>query len=63
MSLKRGGIGDVPEETAQVARAAFPKGNVCMRMRDEIGTLYEDTDFAALYPQRGQPALAPWRLA
>ena len=37
MSLKRGGIGDVPEETAQVARAAFPKGNVCMRMRDEIG--------------------------
>src|SRR3954470_2706675 len=24
---------------------------------------YEDRDFAGLFPDRGQPALAPWRLA
>src|SRR5438128_10697987 len=28
-----------------------------------LGTLYEDTAFAALFPTRGQPAEAPWRLA
>jgi transposase len=52
-----------PEETAWVARAAFPQGNLYMRMRDEIRGMYEDEAFAALFPQRGQPAEAPWRLA
>jgi transposase len=32
-------------------------------MRDELGTLFTDDDFAALFPTRGQPAEAPWRLA
>lgn len=34
-----------------------------MKMRDELGTIFEDEDFAALFPRRGQPAMAPWRLA
>ncbi|MEH2156775.1 MAG: hypothetical protein V7K66_21400 [Nostoc sp.] len=34
-----------------------------MRLRNELGVFYQDEDFAALYPQRGQPAQAPWRLA
>ena len=34
-----------------------------MRLRDEFSTLYQDEDFRALYPSKGQPALAPWRLA
>ncbi len=34
-----------------------------MRMRDELGVLYQDEAFAALFPQDGQPALSPWRLA
>lgn len=63
MSLKRCGIDEVPEMTVQVAQAAFPQGNVYMQMRDEVGTLYEDDNFARLYPTRGQPGLAPWRLA
>ena len=63
MSLKPQPIGPVPEETTRVARAAFPKGNAFMRMRDELGVLWEDKDFADLFPTRGQPALAPWRLA
>ena len=34
-----------------------------MRMRDELGSIYEDQMFTALFPRRGQPAEAPWRLA
>lgn len=34
-----------------------------MTLRDKLGTLYEDDDFSELYPQRGQPAYSPWRLA
>ncbi len=32
-------------------------------MRDELGTIYQDEQFASLFPTRGQPAQAPWRLA
>src|SRR3712207_6096304 len=63
MSLCSEPIGGIPAETARVARAAFPKGAVVMRLRDEFGALYEDEDFRKLYPARGQPGLAPWRLA
>lgn len=63
MSLQPQPIGPVPEETARVARAAFPNGNVYMRLRDELGSLYEDSSFTALFATRGQPAEAPWRLA
>ena len=54
---------DIPQQTIRVAQAAFPKGNLFMQMRDELGTLYRDEMFTALYPGRGQPAQAPWRLA
>ena len=53
----------VPKETARVAQASFPKGNVYMTMRDQLGTLFEDEEFADLFPPQGQPAEAPWRLA
>lgn len=63
MCLHPAGIEPVPEATARIARAAFPKGNPYMTMRDELGTFFTDSDFADLYPKRGQPAFAPWRLA
>ncbi|MFB3106643.1 MAG: transposase, partial [Pseudomonadales bacterium] len=34
-----------------------------MKMRDELGTIYHDELFAQLYPGRGRPVQAPWRLA
>jgi transposase len=34
-----------------------------MRMREELGTLFDDEQFAAVYAREGQPALHPWRLA
>ncbi len=48
MSLRPLPIEPVPEETARVARAAFRKGNLLMRSRDDVGVLYDDEMFASL---------------
>jgi transposase len=58
MSLKPQKLGPIPEVTARVARAAYPKGNVWMQMRDELGTMYQDEAFAHLFSHTGQPAEA-----
>src|SRR6266566_2288728 len=63
MSMYPQAIGSIPEETVRVARAACPKGTLAMRLRDALSELYQDEQFAALYPVEGQPAYAPWRLA
>ncbi len=63
MSLKPSPIQPVPAETVRVARAAFPKGNVYLKLRDQLGTIFNDTDFALLFPKDGQPSYPPWRLA
>ena len=52
----------IPTETERVARAAFPKASAIMRIRDELGMLFADHDFAALFSDVGQPALSPSRL-
>lgn len=54
MSLKSKPIPEVPEETIRVAKAAFPKGNRYMTMRDVFGAIYTDETFADVYPDRGQ---------
>jgi transposase len=53
----------VPEETSRVARAAFPKGSLCLHIADELGSIYTDDQFTALFPRRGKHAEAPGRLA
>jgi transposase len=53
----------IPEETRRIARAAFPKGTLGIRIADALGTVYCDSQFADLFPRRGQPAEAPARLA
>jgi transposase len=63
MSLQAEDEYPIPKETRRIARAAFPKGTLCMRLADRLGTLYQDQQFAALFPPRGQPALSPARLA
>lgn len=63
MSLLPQIVYEIPEETARVARAAFPKSNPYLRLADHLGVIYQDGDFAALFPFTGQPALAPVRLA
>lgn len=63
MSLTPMAIPPVPAETARVARAAFPKGNLYMKLRERVGTIIQDEDFAALFAKDGAPGLPPWRLA
>ncbi len=63
MSLRPEVSPAIPEETVRVARASFPKGGRYMRLRDELGAVFDDTRFAGLFPTRGRPAEAPWRLA
>ena len=67
MSLRAEEGHPIPETTRRVARAraraAFPKGTLCMRLADRLGPLYRDGRFAPLFPGRGQPALSPARLA
>lgn len=63
MSLRLETPEAVPTETVRVAQAAFPRGNVYMRMRDELGPLYADEEFTTLFAKQGQAAEAPWRLA
>ena len=52
----------IPDATATLAAKVFPKGNLYMTMCDELGPLYQNADFADLFPRRGQPALAPAQL-
>src|SRR3954454_5863463 len=53
----------VPEDTAKIARRAFPRGNLLLSLRDKLGPVFDDSRFAPLFPSKGQPAEAPWRLA
>jgi transposase len=63
MSLKPLSTPDIPEMTSLVARAAFPKGNLYMRLRDELGTLYTDQDFRPPVPVARATRSSAWRLA
>ncbi len=63
MSLRAPLVYCLPEDTARVARAAFPKGNTSMRVFDALGPIYTNPQFADLFPKSGQPAIAPAQLA
>ena len=63
MSLQPQNTYRIPADTQRVAQAAFPKGNLYMRMRDELGEIYQDASYAELFPGRGQKAESPGRLA
>lgn len=54
---------EIPDLTRQVAHAAFPDGSLAMVLRDQLGPIFADADFADLYPALGQPAVSPARLA
>ena len=50
---------EVPEQTARVARAAFPRGSLAIRLRDELGPVFHDADFVDAFGVRGRPGIAP----
>jgi transposase len=49
----------IPADTAKIAHAAFPKGHPYLHAADELGDVFTDHAFAALFRRRGQPALTP----
>ncbi len=59
MSMQPKGPGKIPAETVRVARAAFPKGSLAIPVRDELGPMFRDDDFADLFASRGRPAWSP----
>ncbi|MGW2937141.1 transposase, partial [Streptomyces sp. NPDC001156] len=63
MSLESWRDVGVPELTARVVRASFPKGTLAIRVREAIGPLFEDASFAEAFPPRGRPAVSPGALA
>ncbi len=63
MTLRAPLFYQILDQTVAVAHASFPKGNPYMRMRDELGPIYINPDFAQLFPNDGQPAQAPAHLA
>lgn len=63
MSLHPHPIEPIPEATARIAQQAFPKGNQYLLLRDELGTIYTDNEFASVFSVQGHSAISPWRLA
>jgi transposase len=63
MSLKSHGLEPIPEETRRLMHRLCPKGTMVSQLRDALGPIYNDEHFAHLFPPRGRPAEAPWRLA
>lgn len=63
MSMQLRQLEPVPETTSRTAGRAFSKGTLAMVLRDELESIYTDEMFVDLFPKRGRPAEAPWRLA
>ena len=62
MSLQPRRLPEVPADTARAARAAFPKGSVAIRIRDELGEVWSDQRFEDLFGDRGRPGISPAQL-
>jgi transposase len=63
MSMKPHGLEPIPEETRRLVHRLSPEGTLVTQLRDALGPIYSDEQFAHLFPKRGRPAEAPWRLA
>jgi len=63
MCVQPGPWPEVPAETARVAKRAFRKGSLAIRVRDELGAWCSDEVFAGAYGVRGAPGISPAQLA
>jgi len=61
--LKKTSDYTIPAETVRIVRKAFPKGNLYIRLRDELGSIFQGEQFSELYSSTGQPGWPAWRLA
>src|SRR5689334_7783436 len=63
MSMKPHGLEPIPEETRRLVERLCPKGTRVTQLRDALGPIYSDEQFAHLFAKRGRAAESPWRLA
>jgi transposase len=63
MSMRPRALPEIPEQTAIVARKAFPKGALAMRVRDELGEVFADGAFVDAFGTVGKPGISPGQLA
>ena len=63
MSMRPRPWPQVPADTARVAKRAFSKGALAIRVRDQLGAWYDDGGFAPAYGVRGAPGISPAQLA
>lgn len=54
---------EVPVQTARIAKKAFRRGSLAIRIRDQLGGWCEDEEFASAYGVRGKPGISPAQLA
>lgn len=59
MSMQSKGLPQIPEQTVAVARAAFPKGSVAIRVRDRLAEVFADEPFTEAFGVRGAPGMSP----
>ena len=59
MSIEYEPIPPVPTQTIRVAKAAFPKGNPYLTLRDELGPIFSDLDESRFVLQDGKTCGAP----
>jgi Transposase DDE domain/Transposase domain (DUF772) len=62
MSLQPRRLPEVPADTARAARAAFRRGSLAIRLRDELGEVWSDERFQSLFGVRGKPGISPAQL-
>jgi transposase len=54
----------IPEDTKRIALAVFKKGNIYLKIAEQLGQLYEDKEWLDLYKHDGgQSSISPARLA
>lgn len=62
MSLQPRRLPEIPADTARVVGAAFPRGSLAIRIRDQLGEVWSDQWFQGLYGVRGKPGISPAQL-
>jgi transposase len=63
MSMTERDRTEIPMRTVEVVRTACPKGTRVTRLRDTLGPVFVDDDFAAWFAAEGRPGLPPGMLA
>jgi transposase len=62
VSMRPRVFAEVPEQTVAIARAAFRKPTLAMRVRDELGEVFTDQAFLDAFGVRGKPGISPGQL-